>query len=283
MLRAMVHGALYKTTNGGVSWNELLSVSGATVSCSADGMKVATLATGVAISTNGGVTFGSAGNVEATSVAWSSDGSALVAEGEAGILLSTNNGLTWRTALQATTNDWGLIAISADGRCLVAGPGPNEAGPLLISTNVGISWSQAPLTNRLWCALACSGDGRIIIAAANDSSSLILSTNGGRSWRYPPPIGFPHTNVVNYFMALTCSADGSLLVAKVLWTSESIYISCNFGLSWENDDPPDFDGAVSCSADGTVLLAASHDSIAVQKLPPPLRIDASANQQLTLS
>lgn len=141
----------------------------------------------------------------------SGDGTRLAAAGvyneasltELGVQVSTNLGASWQSVL--TNVGITLIALSADGRTLVAGAKSNV---IFLSTNFGMTWStnivQTPLSDFLgpWDAVACSADGARIFATSG-SGPFATSSDAGKNW----------SSVVNNFQSIAVSGDGSQLLA----------------------------------------------------------------------
>jgi photosystem II stability/assembly factor-like uncharacterized protein len=96
--------------------------------------------------------------------------------------------------------------MSADGHTLLAGAGtPN--GPLYVSNDGGTNWNQtsAPIAN--WIAVASSGSGKKLAAAAN-GGGIYLSGDFGATWTLSSA---PAAS----WQAIASSEDGSRLAAAV--------------------------------------------------------------------
>ena len=174
---------IYTSTNAGATWaltRAPTNVYWLSVACSADGDKlVAAGGGGIYMSPDSGGTWNQASvpNVWWMSVASSADGTKLVAGAEGDVVYtSTNSGATW-AADPVPTNDWSSVASSADGTTLLA-----VGGWAYFSTNSGAVW--APLENPAgasWYAVACSGDGKSIVALDQFGLGAIGTLN------LPPP------------------------------------------------------------------------------------------------
>jgi len=90
-------------------------------------------------------------------------------------------------------NNYSAVASSADGsRLFVADAGnASTGGQIYVSSNYGQTWfsvatnnPSGTVTNQFWSALACSGSGSAVLAAAN-SGPLYLSTDYGSHWAIP--------------------------------------------------------------------------------------------------
>ncbi len=129
------------------------------------------------------------------------------------------------------------------------------------------SWTQtsAPVTN--WSSVACSADGRTVVASVDGQiwggsgwvvfpGLIFLSTDSGATWT---ATSAPSTN----WSCVTCSADGTKMAAFSV--GGMIYTSTNSGGTWLPSAAPSIGmgatvpwGAATSSADGTRLLAVAH-------------------------
>jgi len=184
---------IYTSTNSGVSWMAKNSpvLEWFSIAASAGGIRLVAATPNTNIlsvanpgaiytSTNAGATWAltSAPATNWFAVASSADGATLAAVVGAGadlspgqpspglIYVSTNFGNSW-TPTRAPTEFWSCIALSADGRALIAGAAnPSTVSPVCFSTDSGNSWVQANLpTNVNWSAVAASADGSKLMAA----------------------------------------------------------------------------------------------------------------------
>ncbi|HWD21076.1 MAG TPA: sialidase family protein [Verrucomicrobiae bacterium] len=263
---------LAKSTNAGGSWTTILVGSGPAVACSLDGTKLA--ATGGYVSTNSGATFVPV-SIQPDSFAWSGDGCVLAAATR-GIYLSHDNGLSWTITAAPTNTYWSAVALSADGKVLVAAP-RSPVGPLYVSTDSGATWKPAATPTNLWGSVVCSLDGHKLAAVqAPYPGSLYVSLDAGANWLVPSP-----TNAG--VAGLAASADGGLLLTTI---DGFVSLSRDFGVTWRNAHAPRtyFQPSLACSADATALLAVVgiNNQLAVARLTPALEIQPMANA-LTLS
>jgi Immunoglobulin I-set domain/Divergent InlB B-repeat domain/Bacterial Ig domain len=174
-----------------------------------------------------------------------------------GIYTSTNSGLDWSRTSAPQTN-WTSVACSADGSLVVATvsknqesfPGNNVPGPLYISRDSGATWNMAnvPLAN--WSSVACSFDGKILLAASGDGfveGPLYVSTDSGVTWNPAPLTTFR-------WDAVAMSGDGQLMYAKMDFGST--YVSTNQGVTWNlGAAPSTLFGLSAASADGLHQVA----------------------------
>ncbi len=161
--------------------------------------------------------------------------------------------------------NWDSVASSADGSVLVAVANNNtlvsiRGGPILISTNSGVTWAIATgaPTNGLWETVACSADGRKIIAAGGGGDSQVFpiytSLDTGTTW-------VSNNAPVFNWQSVASSADGTRLVAAAEF-NRVIYTSTNSGAVWTQatNAPKVSWFSVALSADGTKLAAVANGS-----------------------
>ena len=183
-------GQLFITTNSGATWSSQVAPNGAwCIASSADGTKLVAAPGSapkgfICTSTNSGATWITNNSISSSwwSVASSADGKTLAAvDTPAGyighIYTSTNAGATWITNITMPFMSLQNVAVSADGKNMIAaawhGSGDPE-GPIFTSTNSGLTWISNSVPNVVWTGVACSADGNKLIAvtAGNDAASL---------------------------------------------------------------------------------------------------------------
>ena len=269
-------GPIYFSTNSGTNWSATGAPAGlwTALASSADGNKllavgsdyqyltngttVHTLATTswVYTSANAGVSWtkahGPPANVTWTGAATSADGNKLtVASSSGAIYTSANAGVTW-TLRVAPNRQWNALASSADGTRLVA---VAPTGGIYTSANSGATWMPTDAPNGLWWwSVACSADGRRLVAAANFNAQataggpIFLSTNSGANWRLTSA---PSNN----WVSVSASADASTIVAVA---NGGICLSKDAGTTWATTNPPSANSAWQCvatTADGNKVFA----------------------------
>ncbi len=261
------------TSSPSEAWNSLAS--------SADGSKL--IATFVpwqfCVSTNGGATWATnnqpvySSSVTFLSVATSADATEIVGVGGTACWVSTDFGNTWSSNNVPGATVLSSVAMSADGTKLVvasgqAGSPQNVNGPICISTNSGMTWSQTKAPTNNWVAVASSADGSKLVAAVHSNNQhspsgncIYISTNSGTSWI----MSDAPTNIA--WWSVASSADGRKVVAAnavtltdpVLWGS--VYTSTDSGMTWKSNDVPAAEWwSVSSSSDGTRLVAIGYQS-----------------------
>lgn len=119
-------------------------------------------------------------------------------------------GWIW-TQTSAPSNRWRALATSADGSRVVAvaggsmGPYPQIVGPIIISTNSGLTWDATSAPIASWDGVASSSDGKRL-AAVIAFGAIYTSTNHGGTWTAT-------TARSAYWHCIASSADGMKLVA----------------------------------------------------------------------
>ena len=232
------------------------------IACSADGTKLAALASGGGIytSTNSGVTWTQSSvtaNQAWVVIASSADGTKLAAALENnGIYTSTNSGVTWTQRLSGW-GEWASIASSADGTKLAATAsiylnGYGYPGGIITSTNSGVTWIQTSALATNWYGIASSADGTKLAAGFQGvgGGDIYTSTNSGVSWTQT-------SAPLKLWQAIASSADGTKLVAAAF--NGGIYSSADSGATWTQTSAPNTNywHSITSSADGTRLAAVA--------------------------
>jgi hypothetical protein len=159
--------------------------------------------------------------------------------------------------LQPDGSGWGFAAIasSADGRKLVAAT--CCPGPLLTSTNSGVTWDTKPAPNLLWTSVASSADGTKLVAVAlgeSNSGGIYTSADSGATWR-----GHPSVGLYAGWKSVASSADGMKLVAVGQASGiGGLAHSSDAGATWQAGPlnvATNWWRGVASSADGTKLVA----------------------------
>ncbi len=167
-------GAIYSSTNSGLSWVKTSAPAKRwrALSCSADGTRLAAGCDfgdqygelpAIYLSEDAGVswTLSSAPALPYQAIASSSDGLRLAAAVYGGLIyLSHDAGAHWSPA-NVPPLHWGGISSSADGVTLVASA---WEGAVYVSPDAGNTWTTGTAPEAPWQTVACSGDGNRLFA-----------------------------------------------------------------------------------------------------------------------
>jgi photosystem II stability/assembly factor-like uncharacterized protein len=159
-------------------------------------------------------------------------------------LLSTNGGVNWVTNGNVTA--YAAIALSADGTKWIMSAFTNSGIFILVSTNLGNTWTQTILPNGDWLSAASSADGARLVAAIK-GGFIYVSTNSGATWK-------TNTTLSKFWTSVASSADGNQLFAAA--SGDKIYSSTNSGLNWTATGAPTLSwNSICSSSDGRILAA----------------------------
>jgi hypothetical protein len=188
-------------------------------------------------------------------------------------LLCSNSHLVaqnWAWTPLPTNHNWNSIAMSADGKRVVAVTpaltSPPTDGSIYLSTNSGATWFR-PLSssNVLWQSVACSADGTKMVATARgvfraSGAPIYSSADGGLTWGLTSAPS-------NSWGSVASSADGLKLAAITsadTGNPKGIFVSTNSGVTWGKTSAPLTNWAsIASSADGTKLAAVVQGGSAI--------------------
>jgi len=269
----LANGAIYLSKDSGATWTTA-SITGRwrAVASSADGTKlvVAKEAGSIYTSADAGATWVELTNGagEWTSLACSADGTRIVAlehatsPGGRPIHISSDFGITWKK-IDAGGDWWKCVASSDDGAKLVAVSNGYATGSyIFVSHDSGATWSKR-LSDRArrWSSVASSADGSRLVAVDAGSGSggqIYTSADSGETWT--------PREANRVWSAVTSSADGKILAAAAGCLIDAqfsgahidaIYISSDFGETWQPREMTRDWRSLASSADGALLIAAS--------------------------
>jgi hypothetical protein len=190
--------AVFKSTDGGSTWNSVLAHDPATpgtihadVSVSDNGQKVVVGSNvGAMYSIDEGATWSAIRTGAISGVAISGDGTVLMAqERYVGIHKTIDAGNNW-TTVETSALDWSNIELSTDGsRAFAVATRQGASGGAFVSRDGGSSWTDAGLTSTFsdgqYATGAMSPDGLTMIASSYYSVPRV-STDGGTTWTVVP-------------------------------------------------------------------------------------------------
>ena len=244
-------GSVFRTANGGESWESLDYlrlergewINAAAFSADGGTGVVAGRGGSVFRTANGGESWESLDYLQLergeriTAAAFSADGSiGLVAGRRGSVFRTANGGESWESLdyLRLERGEWiTAAAFSADGGTgVVAG----RRGSVFRTANGGESWEsldylQLERGERITAA-AFSADGSIGLVAG-DEGSVFRTANGGESWE---SLDYLQLERGERITAAAFSADGS--IGLVAGDEGSVFRTVNGGESWESLDLP---------------------------------------------
>jgi hypothetical protein len=245
------------------------------------------------ISTDSGTTW-TLGVFDFKAVAGSTDGSKLVrVVYGGGIWLSTDYGYTWRLNVSNAVLQnqlWNCVASSYDGRVLVAGV---YNGGIWHVDGFGVTWTQNTnpiLQNLVWSSVASNSNGTTLVATvygggiftSNDYGviwkngisafkSMACSSNGvycmgcmyGVGIYYSSNSGNTWTLInnlsSNYWVSVTCSADGSIFYVASDDNYVYLYQSGWYDTLIQNYSPNGKFTSITCDSTGTYVKCAAYN------------------------
>jgi photosystem II stability/assembly factor-like uncharacterized protein len=154
-----------------------------------------------------------------------------------------------RANLQHPLYGWQSVASSSSGS-FIALVGKNEE--IHISTDSGNTWSPKRSGLLQWTSVACSDDGRMLIAGVS-GGQLWLSTNFGESWSA--------TAVNRAWSGVAMDATGTRLVAVAdkIYTAEASTLFITWVAASRPREPARWK-SVAMSADGSRVAAVAWDN-----------------------
>ncbi len=150
-------------------------------------------------------------------------GTTIAVGGRGAILISTDEGTSWKHSNSGTESSLYAVAFSGGCETVVA---VGESGAVLVSTDDGGAW-KAPETHTQndFNDVALSGDGKTAIAVG-DRGEIRFSEDMGKNWNSPGNVTGKHV----YGVAL--SDDGRTAVA--VGRDSLMIISSNGGRKWRD-------------------------------------------------
>jgi len=217
---------IWQTTDGGLFWGQVLSVSGMMYGVGAidDRTAIAVGDAGYVLRTTTAgtgwtqISYRAGTNVRHYNAVASKPGLAL-AVGPQGIVRSGDGGDAWTPIFTGSNEQLRGVAIAANGTTALA---VGDMGTILRSVDAGVTWTSIPsgTTNPLFGATFASDTVAIV---AGGGGTILRSANGGESWTSAT------SGVVQNLLAVAF-ADASVGVA--VGTAGTAVRTTNGGMTW---------------------------------------------------
>ena len=125
---------------------------------------------------------------------------------------------------------------------------------MVVSYGFAQTWTQtSPDSTSSWTGIACSADGKVVIAI-NSTAKPLLSIDSGNTWT-------TIATAPDGYSCVASSADGTKLLGSFFGGGIYPYVSADSGMTWAQTSASNADWrAVACSADGSNLLAAGYNT-----------------------
>ncbi|HVT05416.1 MAG TPA: hypothetical protein VHL58_18805, partial [Thermoanaerobaculia bacterium] len=189
MLVGTAGGGIWKTTNGASSWkpvNDFLPTLSVTALIAMPGdFNTLYAGTGEGFG-NGGAIFG------------------------AGVFKSTDGGTTWNQLPPTANADWPAVnsmAISPDGRTILAATSNNGRGSIWRTTDAGVTWTKTTDIGDMSTVAFHPADNSKAVASGR-AGQLIYSSEGGATWNQASGVSTEARVVVSY-----APGNGSIVYA----------------------------------------------------------------------
>lgn len=178
------------------------------------------------VSVDNGKTFNYAGNsrpLQVQGIATSATGKYVVTAcaQRQGISVSNDFGQTW-TKKETTTWIWYGAACSLDGSVMYVA---SDVGVIKKSTDFGVTWTTVYThpSSVAFSKIACSGDGKYVLAGFGTSVQILLSNDFGTT--------FTQTGPIDSVNKIAISSNGCYMVISSPY-SNNMYYSTDFGVTW---------------------------------------------------
>lgn len=224
-------GDTYVSTNGGESWASTTSIephNWSSVVYTGDGTKLIGINNlGVYSSSDNGNTWSKIYTVFGDDIDSSSDGKYLaIVDRGSYVYTSSDFGVTWTAQTSAGQRNWKTIAISSDGKNMIAGVGSDSYGYVYTSTTSGQTWATSTSLFGRWVDVDISNDGKNMAAVAYDGYAY-TSNDYGATWKTHDYIGTKSWTSVNI------SNDGLKIYAGTMYNY--VYTSSDEGLNFKEE------------------------------------------------
>ena len=256
---------IYLSINYGVTWtlsysNTTYSWYGITCDISCTNIRVISSEGKIVESKDGGTTWAInySGTQSWYSITSSSNGNIIATcanstTSNGYIYVSTTGNISNLSAITTSIGNlqWSSVALSADGTKLVASVNNITSGYIYTMSNTGTNYVQTLAPPAYWNSVCCNTTFTILAGCYSGGSTAGISVNtnsGTGSWMTTT---FSNIKLIN----ITCNPTGSVIL---VFSSQGIYISTNYGTTWNLSSIPIFSlinwGGVSISSDLTRLV-----------------------------
>jgi hypothetical protein len=169
------------------------------------------------------------------------------------------------TQTSASLDKWKAVAVSADGRHILAATKLSPGGFLVMSEDYGASWTTSSVPSTTWNSVAMSADGKMRFAAGTVASGgkgvIYNSSDSGASWTSnSAPFSSP--------TSIAASRNGQKVYAA-FFNSTSLPVSTNGMQTWQTANLP-------VAAWGALGLSADDSTVAVGANAGPVYISHDA-------
>jgi photosystem II stability/assembly factor-like uncharacterized protein len=184
--------------------------------------------------------------------------------GDRGLAKSTDGGRTWK--LIAKFANVNQIACPTVNVCEVA-----TARLMLRTTNSGRSWTRQfpPSAVPIYLGVSCPTASTCGVVGA--SSSLLMTTDGGKKWTHHSVGIRVHTVKIQFLTIVSCASTSTCVVGGFAGPYWDTFETPNGGNTWTAARSPDLTAilqglfSIQCYADGACEMAGQ---VAYYSLPP---------------
>jgi photosystem II stability/assembly factor-like uncharacterized protein len=212
-------------------------------------------------------------SVNSVNIAISSTGQYQTIVSSTVIYNSKNYGINWATISATPTSNCYFLNITSSGSgqlqytCTSSYPtvtgGTSAPGYIYKSTNFGMNWTVFSALPKIWTSIACSNDGKNIVACANGSigENIYFSSDFGNTY------ASLNGSISTYWISICLSSSGQYIYAASTINGANtgyIYSSNNYGTSFKKStSTSQYWQSISCSFSGqyVVAVASNHNAV----------------------
>lgn len=232
-------GFMYVSTDSGSSWSERASAGSrywSSIALTTDGIKIFASATANSLyySDDSGLSWNTltvGGYRSRRAIDMSDSGQSIAATVftySNAVYVSFDYGKSWsESVITQEWQYWASIAMSADGRKVIAG---TENGSLYISNDSGQSWNAITGihindSDTAWFGLDMTPDGNTIVVsenqgADNQGGGLYISRDGGATWQEQTGVTGRYWSDMAFANTVSVSDDGQKIIVADSYGSE---------------------------------------------------------------